>query len=247
MTDKKKDAEPAPEPAWYDQPKGVYQKIAYIMRLVETVPRLGYNEHHRYHYVREEDLTAHIRPKMAEIGLLLLPSVRSSEQAGNVTMLDVEYTFVDVETGEKHAFRVVGHGQDSQDKGPYKAMTGCQKYALMKPLLVSTGEDPESSEGGPPRQQPQPGRKKKAPRRPEPPPPPSNAPPPERPIAGAKKIAELEAAAGLCSDDTKQRTLGWIDKRRNENRPIFVDEIDSLLGTLREEANDMAAAAAGEA
>jgi hypothetical protein len=41
---------------------------------------------------------------------------------------------------------MIGEGQDAGDKGPYKAMTGAQKYALMKTFMIPTGDDPEADE-----------------------------------------------------------------------------------------------------
>jgi len=55
----------------------------------------------------------------------------------------MQVTFVDTESGESFSCIFYGDGSDSNDKAIYKAITGAQKYALMKTFLVATGDDPE--------------------------------------------------------------------------------------------------------
>ena len=40
-----------------------------------------------------------------------------------------------------------GSGQDAGDKGIFKAISGAQKYALMKAFMIPTGDDPEQDAG----------------------------------------------------------------------------------------------------
>ena len=57
------------------------------------------------------------------------------------------FQFMDGETGEVSPIATFpGDGADTGDKGIYKAMTGAEKYFLMKTFLVSTGDDPEADE-----------------------------------------------------------------------------------------------------
>jgi len=60
----------------------------------------------------------------------------------------MNYSFVDVYTGEEIVTRVAGEGLDAGDKAPYKAMTGALKYALLQSFLLATGDDPEEERGG---------------------------------------------------------------------------------------------------
>lgn len=41
---------------------------------------------------------------------------------------------------------MIGEGMDTGDKAIYKAITGAQKYVLMKTFLIPTGDDPELEE-----------------------------------------------------------------------------------------------------
>lgn len=138
------------------RPDGLYAKIAYVMGQVQHVPKNGVNTFHNYRYTREVDLTEHLRPLMAELGLVVLPCATSDlriiespdgKVSSRVTLVYYEFKFVDADTGEAVVVPVWGGGQDGQDKGPYKALTGAMKYALMKTFMVPTGDDPEATDG----------------------------------------------------------------------------------------------------
>lgn len=55
--------------------------------------------------------------------------------------------FMDAETGESLVVPMSGEGQDVGDKAIFKAISGCQKYSLMKAFMIPTGDDPEGDEG----------------------------------------------------------------------------------------------------
>jgi hypothetical protein len=90
---------------------------------------------------------------MSSQALMLVPSVQKTEVEvihvqgkadKKIYTLTVEYTLYDGESGEEMKFTILGQGEDSGDKGTYKAMTGATKYALMKLFLIPTGDDPEN-------------------------------------------------------------------------------------------------------
>ena len=58
--------------------------------------------------------------------------------------LEVDYRFVNVDDPKDYIeISSYGDGMDSGDKGPGKAMTYADKYALMKAYKISTGDDPD--------------------------------------------------------------------------------------------------------
>lgn len=126
---------------------GIYAKLARVMAAAERIPKNGYNNFHKYHYVQEADLSQHVRQLLIEHGLLFLPSADAQNvipQGDNfLTQVDMTMRIVDVDTGEQLEFRWQAQGQDKGDKGVYKAMTGGVKYFWMKALLLPTGDDPE--------------------------------------------------------------------------------------------------------
>jgi hypothetical protein len=64
-------------------------------------------------------------------------------------MVKMTFTWYDTETGESLVVEWAGSGSDKGDKGLYKAMTGAEKYVLLKTFLVPTGDDPEAEEPKP--------------------------------------------------------------------------------------------------
>lgn len=122
------------------------QKIARITGHVGTIQKKGYNAFHKYHYVTEGDLVGAVRQYLSAAGIAIIPDVESvsfyRENTENpLTEVIIRYTVSD--GNEEFSFRMPGHGADKGDKGVYKAITGSQKYALMKLFKIETGDDPE--------------------------------------------------------------------------------------------------------
>lgn len=126
---------------------GLHRKLAEVTEAVGRVPKEGWNDHFKYHYVKEEDLVEAVRGELASRHVTLLPSCSEIERAGTITTVKVRFAFVDGETGEMFEADWFGTGDDKSDKGLYKAYTGAVKYFLMKSFLIPTGDDPEGSQG----------------------------------------------------------------------------------------------------
>jgi hypothetical protein len=131
-------------------------KLAEVMKRVRYIQKTGVNDFHRYKYATEADVNEHVREVLAELNVVMIPnvvshSVREHTNAKGKTeyivTVAVDFTFFDGETGETITFRTYGEGQDAGDKGTYKAITGAQKYALMKAFMIPTGDDPEGDNG----------------------------------------------------------------------------------------------------
>jgi|GEM_PF-1835166 len=117
---------------------------------VGYVQKKGRNEFQQYNYVTESDVVAQTREALLENDIVIIPSVDSvsHDEWGNTNIL-VTYTVHHTASGESLTFRMAGAGNDRNskgvgDKGIYKALTGCNKYALLKALQLSTGDDPEN-------------------------------------------------------------------------------------------------------
>lgn len=131
------------------------KKLAEVMSAVGRVPKNGWNDFHKYHYATEADIAEAIRSELATRHITLVPSVESYEvreipskkaekDSRFVTFLSMTFTFEDGDSGERIEKKWLGAGEDSGDKGVYKAMTGAEKYFLLKTFIVPTGDDPES-------------------------------------------------------------------------------------------------------
>lgn len=132
-----------------DGKRGLIRKLAEVAGTVDRIPKRGHNAHFGYDYVTEADVADAVRKEFSERHLVMYPDVLSTELLdGKFCLLNIKWTLVDGETGETLSYHIPGMGQDSGDKGPYKAITGSQKYAVMKLLQLSTGDDPERDSGG---------------------------------------------------------------------------------------------------
>jgi hypothetical protein len=126
------------------------KKLVEVMAAVERIPKNGWNAFHQYHYATEADTAEAIRSELSQRGVLLLPAITGTsrepvgEKGSVLTHLTMEFTFMDSETGETITRPWLGAGTDKEDKGAYKAMTGGEKYFLLKTFLIPTGDDPEA-------------------------------------------------------------------------------------------------------
>jgi hypothetical protein len=146
-------SEQTPTPESAANPRAsLYRKIHAVMSSIDGVEKRGKNQFHNYKYVTERDIVAAIRESLIEQGLILAPKVVGIDfhpefEGGPVTELVIDFTLIDIDTGESLTVTTVGQGQDKGDKGPYKAMTGGLKYALLKTFLIPTDDDPENDAG----------------------------------------------------------------------------------------------------
>lgn len=134
-------------------------KLAAVMGAVHHIPKRGRNQHFGYDFATEADIVAAIRQELAQRHVMLIPGIKSEQRiaigetskgaAKILTQLAMTFTFMDGETGEVIERDWLGSGLDSEDKGVYKAMTGAEKYFLLKTFLVPTGDDPEHDDKKP--------------------------------------------------------------------------------------------------
>jgi hypothetical protein len=145
-------------------PQFLIRKLALVQAEVDHhIPKRGRNEFHKYDYAMEADIVSELRKGLSDRHILLVPHVLHVERVAlgekNVlTVVDMRFTFMDGETGESLTIDWQGTGSDPGDKGLYKAMTGAEKYVLLKTFLIPTGDDPEQDDEQPAKPKPAPGR-----------------------------------------------------------------------------------------
>lgn len=136
--------------------KSLVRKLTEVMQKVKHIPKNGYNKFHKYHFATESDVAEKVREELAERCVMMIPDVTKMETREHknrsgateyIVTVWMKFTFMDGESGEEIVFNSVGEGQDAGDKGSYKAITGAQKYALLKAFMIPTGDDPEADEG----------------------------------------------------------------------------------------------------
>jgi len=136
------------------------QKLAEVRRRISYIQKRGHNERFNYSYVTAADIAGAVGDALAELEVVVIPRLESisheniSPNQGypdHLTRVVMSYTFMDVNSAEELTVKMPGEGRDPGDKGPYKAMTGALKYALLQSFLIATGDDPEDerADGGP--------------------------------------------------------------------------------------------------
>src|SRR5262245_42238237 len=125
-------------------------KLVQVMGSVATVPKRGHNTFHHYDYALEADVSEAVRHAMVEARVVMIPSlveIREREVGKSiVTTVLMDYLVIDADTGGSLKFRMAGAGADVSDKGLMKAITAATKYAQLKSLQLSTGDDPEADD-----------------------------------------------------------------------------------------------------
>jgi hypothetical protein len=133
--------------------KSLVSKLSEVMKEVKYIEKKGFNAFHRYKYATESDVAERVREVLAKENVMMIPSMVSHETREHINAkgkteyiatVNMEFTFYDGDSGEKITFLMAGEGQDAGDKAIYKAVTGAQKYALMKVFMIPTGDDPEA-------------------------------------------------------------------------------------------------------
>jgi len=134
--------------------KSLASKLAEVMAEVKYIQKRGKNSFHNYRYATEADVADRVRECLAARNIILVPDVVGQEtrqittKKGNTEFIDtlrIKFTFYDGDSDQTISFHMIGEGQDAGDKAAYKAITGAEKYALMKTFLIPTGDDPEES------------------------------------------------------------------------------------------------------
>lgn len=129
-------------------------KLVAAMKSIDAVEKRGRNTQQNYGYVKATDVANEVRKALIDAGIAFTYSVQSeryweSQTKSGTTQffcsLMVACVFTDAESGESASFQCIGWGADSQEKAPYKAMTGALKYALRMNFLIPDESDPEES------------------------------------------------------------------------------------------------------
>ena len=135
-------AKPAPKSA-----DSIVTKLCRVALKIESVEKKGFNDHHKYAYVREAELTAAARGLLAEEGLWIIPAVTGLERTGSLVTLKMDFQLIDGASGDVVHVPWYAEGSDASDKGITKALTNGLKYLLYKLLLLpAVGDNGEYSD-----------------------------------------------------------------------------------------------------
>lgn len=139
----------------------IYQKMSAITTELETVGKnleVGYGRS-SYKAVGEADVLRTVKPIEAKHGIYSYPYSREIVEQQIITTendgktrtifwlrIKTVYRFINTENPEEFIDMVTyADGMDSADKSTGKAMTYCDKYALLKAYKITTGDDPDQT------------------------------------------------------------------------------------------------------
>jgi hypothetical protein len=131
--------------------KNIYQKLLFIQQKVVGLGKDG--KSFGYQYVTGSKALEHIKPLMNELGLILKQEVtgftnerqdyttKNGAKSEILTKVDMKFTWVDCETGEKDENYWGANGQNDWEKGFGSALTYGERYFLLKYFHIATDED----------------------------------------------------------------------------------------------------------
>jgi len=147
------------KPPTPDPKRGLIVKLCEVMASVGYMQKRGANTSQGYKYLKEADIADAMREEFAKRNVFIFPNLVKNERVKVVrsktfrdvieekvtyaTDVEIDWTFVDGDTGQEKTCRIPGCSESPGDKGVYVAMTGSEKYLLMKSFLIPTGDDPE--------------------------------------------------------------------------------------------------------
>jgi len=139
----------------------IYQKLLEIQTKVKGLAKDKAAD--KYQYVSGSKVLDIIRPEMDRLGLLLVPEITSSAftrqdyEAGKAPNrvvksemfcnLEMTFTWIDADTGEKLVCGWASSGMNNWDKGLGSAITYGERYFLLKFFHIATDYDDVDANG----------------------------------------------------------------------------------------------------
>lgn len=140
----------------------IYQRMLKITDELQTVAKnliVQTGRGNSYKAVGELDILNAVKPLEAKYGVYSYPKAREIIETSVIETetkdyvrkqlfmrVQTEYRFINVDNPTEYIDLIsYGDGLDSGDKATGKAMTYCDKYALMKAYKISTGDDPDQN------------------------------------------------------------------------------------------------------
>jgi len=223
-----------------DKTLNLYQRLNLAMRDVGYVQKEKLKVNNQYTFASHDAVTAAVREPFVKYGIYVQIDVVKHERDGNMTIVDVEGRFCNIDkTEEIMTLRSFGYGIDGQDKGPGKAISYAVKYLYLKALGLETGDDPER-DSIPFKPEPKNGHSvaslppspKAAERAAQP-----TAPSPPTTPSAEDPAAERAKIMSECAAISKENSIPAVEVRRIAGKPsaeLSLDELRAMPDKLRE-------------
>lgn len=131
---------------WMTARRDLAKKKSLARTMVKRLAKNGINPEMGYRSVEAADVYEMMTPILHECQLgfeveQVNERVEMAKSGAPINKVDLQITYMDLETGYFEQKTITGAGLDWQDKGIYKAFTGATKYALILEFLIPTGGD----------------------------------------------------------------------------------------------------------
>lgn len=144
--------------------RNIYQRMHDIMQDVKYIQKEDKKVNNQYTFVSHDAVTAKCRVALLKHGVFVKPYITKHcaewydtktekwvdgkkqlvDGQSLRTSVEMDMEFINIDNPEeKILISSIGYGLDSQDKGAGKAYSYAYKYALLKGLMLETGDDPE--------------------------------------------------------------------------------------------------------
>lgn len=144
-------------------PRNILQRLSAVMAQVEYIKKeksVSTGGEGSYKAVTHDQVAGMVRGEFVKQGIVIVPNLveHTMTDTGQVTakgaktirveaVYDVRFLSVD-DSNSNIGVRVLAHGIDTGDKAPGKVLSYAVKYAILKVLMIETGESDESRYGG---------------------------------------------------------------------------------------------------
>jgi predicted transcriptional regulator len=104
-------------------------------------------KNYTYKFSGYDVIVAAVKPALAKHGIKVIPTTKTHERIGNLTVLTVDIAFYSVDDPEDMlTVQMVNYGADKGDKGASKALTNCVREGIKKALGITSVEDDRADE-----------------------------------------------------------------------------------------------------
>lgn len=131
----------------------IYKKLNDVMKKVEFVTKdgtLGFGQN-TFKIVTHDKVLEVVRKHLVEAGIIVIPSqvekgisvAGKTSKGGDKIRFEALYDvkFIDIDSDSELVIRTEAHAEDSSDKAANKAITYAVKNALLKALMLQSGDD----------------------------------------------------------------------------------------------------------
>lgn len=145
----KKGTQTKPPEVVSGQPLNLLRRLSKVMGEVERLNKSKRNDFAKFDYTPIEDIKDLIRSLLVKNGVMMYPVLTSAEKIDKGWVIQLTFTYVDLETGESLTVPYTSEGSGSGNFSLPVAWAFGVKYHLMHFFMMTTGDDLDPDGGNP--------------------------------------------------------------------------------------------------